>query len=180
MPEYVTTLTSYNPQQINRDDGSNFTLHKFHDVAGTEMVARADVANIARGFINVPALVTVRTEQKGRWINHYLDHIRAADGAQPAIQAQQAQQTYQQQAGPEPSTTAGPAVYPTTQTTGTSATEWHQELTEKDKQIHRQVAAKVAAGISSTSNEFWRNCADLAHYFDTGRFPEPPQDDIPF
>jgi hypothetical protein len=62
-----------------------------------------------------------------------------------------------------------------------------QGPTEKDRAIHRQVAAKVAAQISNSAGEFWSNAVDLARYFDTGSTPQaggnptsPPTDQAQF
>lgn len=171
MSEYVTTIVEYIPKPISREDGSSFTIHKFKDVNGTELVARADVANLVRGMLNQPLRVTVRSEQKGQWLNHYLDHAEPAQNGSQGLtgavsQAQAAQAVASGQA------------------------EWHEVphvvLSEKDKQIHRQVAAKVAAKLSTTSNEFWTNVTDLAFYFDTGQIPANPaeqgypEEDVPF
>lgn len=61
---------------------------------------------------------------------------------------------------------------------------------ETRESIHRQVAAKVAAQLSQTPQEFWGNVTDLKRFFDTGEVPgaqaaggsaaAPIDDDIPF
>jgi hypothetical protein len=177
MPEYQTVLTEYRPKTVNKKDGSgSFIIHNFIDIQGRELTARQDVANIARGMLNQPLHVVTREEQKGNFLNVYLDFVGPAQGQQPVqnggqqaiTQAQAAQlqaqgpyyvqQPVQQQPQPIPPPTAPP----------------QQVLSEKDRQIHRQVAAKVAAKISTTSNEFWRNAVDLAMYFDTGMLPTNP------
>lgn len=160
MSEYITTLTQYVPKTIDRNDGSgSFTIHKFIDPSGNELVARSDLANQVRNLLNVPLKVVVRTEQKGRWTNYYLDHAEPADGVQ---------------APPRPQ--PPPAPQPPGSPPGVQAGPPRAGPSEKDREIHRQTAAKVAAVISTTSNEFWANCAALSHYFDTGEPPfDPPE-----
>lgn len=171
----MTTIVSYEPRVITRQDGSSFTLHKFKDVNGTELVARSDVANLTRGYLNQPVKVTVRSEQKGQYMNHYLDHV-APSGQQQYVQEMQqpayvpAQQAQQAQTRPIPPPTPPPP--PQQQLP-------HELDAAKDAAIHRQTAAKVAAALSTTANEFWRNVVDLAFYFDTGQVPSTPQPDDP-
>lgn len=170
MPEYQSVLTTYVPKTVNRSDGSGtFTLHNFLDLNGMELTARADVANIARGLLNQPVLLVTREEVKGRFTNRYLDFVGPAQTQQAytngASQAQAAQQTYQQQPPQQP--IPPPTPTPPPQPQGPS---------EKDIQIMRQTAGKVAAEISKTSGEFWSNCLDLVEFFKTGMIPQPRQE----
>jgi len=180
--EYVTTITEYRPKPITKQDGSSFTIHNFIDDRGITLTARADVANFVKGALNRPLRVTVRDEQKGDFLNHYLDHAELVTNgtSSPVEAAQQAQaaQTQQQpqpaaQTQPQPQVPAGPDM-----------------PLPKDRAIHRQTAAKVAAQLSTTTFEFWTNVQDLSRYFDTGLIPSRPEignpagatpdDDIPF
>lgn len=180
--EFITTITQYIPKQMQNERGA-YTLHKFVDINNTEMVARSDVANLVRGYMNQPLKVTVRSEQKGQWLNHYLDHAEPV--ANGAAVAQQAQQQYALQPNTiggmgQPALNQGspppqPVQQPVQQQPQLSQGQLpHQMDQAKDQAIHRQVAAKVAAKISTTSQEFWANVLDLAYYFDTGQTPSRP------
>lgn len=154
--QFFTTLVSYGPRVVNRRDGSgSFTIHEFKDAQGQTLQARQDIVPLATSLIGQQVEVIVREEQKGNFLNRYLDFVAPANGNGAPTHAYVAQQTY----APQTASPQAPAP--------------NQPVSENERQnmITRQTAAKVSAVISKTPSEFWQNCEDLSRYFQTGYTP---------
>jgi len=167
---YTTTLTNAAPRIVNKRDGSgSFTLFELFDHEGTAWVVKQDVYNVAQNWIGQPVQMTVRVEQNGQWTNRFADIVQLAQG-QPMQQQGPMQSSAMQAVGAAQSAQAqaGRAVQPQQQ--NYQPEPWP---TQKDRSIHRQTAAKVAAALQPTSaSEFWSNVQDLAAYFDSGAVPD--------
>jgi len=155
-----TTISSVEPRVVTRrSDGVQITLWEVTDGSGVVWVARKDVANIARQLIGHPVTMIARTQHKGEYVNRYLDAVELNGGSQPV--------------GPPPiATQAVQTAMAAQQTLPTQPTQ--PGLSEKDRQIHRQTAAKVAAVLQAPGDgmlDFWANARALANYFDTGFVP---------
>jgi hypothetical protein len=156
---------------VTKRDGTSFTIYDVSfsndQVFGT---TKRQLAERAFELIGVPAEVLFSVKQNGDFTNYYLNEISQAS-SRNALQAVQSAQ----EAQPE-------------SRTGSDIPRSSQGLTEKDRQIHRQTAAKVAAVLHQatpgSATDFWENCRKLSEYFDTGDFPswgvDEPEDDIPF
>lgn len=155
MTQIIGTITDVRSREVNKRDGTTFTLQEVFDDEGTAWVARQDVANIARGFIGQRVEMVCRTEQNGKYTNRYIDSVLPLNGSAPTVAAAvaAAQQTMQaqQEAQVRREVANPPYVFD-----------------DKDRSIFRQVAAKVSAEISDNEAEFWQNCKDLTLYFETG------------
>jgi hypothetical protein len=142
--------------QQGQHAGKTFTFYDVFDELGGKWQARQDTFNQAMQMIGQRVVAVVRVEQRGEFTNYYLDSVELA-GAQPAQQQgyQPAQQA--QQAQPPQTPTSPPIVAPNER--------------ERQSSIHRQTAAKVAAKMSSTPNEFWENVQTVFRFFETGQIP---------
>jgi len=197
MTQIVGVLTNASDRQVNRRDGQgSFTLHEVWVDGRGPFVARRDVYMLALGLVNQRVIAQVRSEQKGDFTNHYLDHVTADwNGAnqpqQPNYQQAMPQQTYNPPS-PQPQQQYTP---PPSQDEARIAQE------RKDLSIYRQTATKVAATLATVgqtnpnSLDFWNNVNDLIRFYQTGQMPvlvggtTPPamndtyvhgDDDIPF
>lgn len=155
---YDTTIESVYSKVVNRkSDGRAITIFEITDSNGTKWTtSRKDLAGEANRLLNQRATVQGREEQKGEFLNHYLEDVRAANGSPPA--PPQAP-PHVQQNSPPPQIPQAPPVGSWT-------------ATEKDFNIMRQTAAKVSAHLSHTPAEFWSNVDDLVDYFAYGTKPE--------
>jgi len=161
-------LTNVVEKTLQRKDGSGpFQVYEIETSAGTYR-SRKDLATKLRSLIGAQIEMVTRVEQKGDWTNYYIDYADiASNQPDPVGQAQAA--------------TSNPVVQAQiAQETGPLAAE-----ERKNKSIHRQTAAKVAAMIADGNPQtFWSNVADLFTYFQTGTVPGTPTDegfdDIPF
>ena len=175
--QVTATASAVTHKQLTaKSTGRKFTLYTVETDAGSFTTAKRDIAADAHRLLNKPAVYTVRTEQRGEFTNYYLEEIQeigspSSGSTFPAQKPMPQQPQQQQQQAP----IGDPVPH-----------------TEKDMAIYRQVAAKVAAHISTTPTEFWGNLDDLVSYFATGTKPgepsdmsgskgfDPDQDDIPF
>jgi hypothetical protein len=188
--QITSVLTNAQPRTVNRRDGSgSFLLYELFDHEGTPWVAKKDVYDGALYLIGQPVDMIVRVEQNGQWTNRFVDIVSPAQaGAQVpqsnaatlALQQAQAAAQQAQRIQPQPvwpQQTQQPQI---TQAQMPQLQPISTFPTEKDRSIHRQTAAKVAATISNSPSELWANCLDLARYFDSGQTPashsaNPPQ-----
>jgi len=167
----VLTPQSVESRDVNKRDGTRFTIY---DVAMSDGITygttKRQIAESAFELIGTPAEVRYSVKVNGDFTNYYLNGITMASG--DASAALQRAQDAQPQGG-----------------TANSIPQAGERLTERDKSIHRQTAAKVAAKLHVASpgsaTDFWDNCRKLSEYFDTGEFPswgvdQPQDDDIPF
>src|SRR5215471_18445557 len=98
MTQITAVLTNAADRQVQRRDGSGtFTLHEVWLDGRGPFVARRDVYTLALGLLNQSVTAQVRSEQKGDFTNHYLDHVTANWNGM-----QQPQQPNYQQAMPQP------------------------------------------------------------------------------
>jgi len=154
MSQITGVITRAEPRTIERRDGSgSFPLYEVWIDGQGPFVARKDVFNQAQALVNAQVEAITRTEQKGQYTNYYLDFVE-----QRGV-AGNSQQSYQQ-GGQTQAMTAAEQV-----NTRTAAEE------RTNISIHRQVAAKVAAKISTNAQDFWVNIEDLFIYFQTGKHP---------
>jgi hypothetical protein len=168
MPEITGVITQAAPRVVERRDGSgSFTLYDVFIDGQGPFVARRDVFNQAKSLEGFRVNAVTRSEQKGNFLNHYLDFVGPADGShmpqQPAPQQQPAQPHQPTQPGPQQ--TAAQIM---------REGETAQEEAERRKtlSIHRQTATKVAAVISAGSPiDFWANVEAIVHYYATGQTP---------
>ena len=178
MPETVVDgiASAVTHKEVARkSDGRKFTLYNVETDQGTFTTTRRELAAEAHKLVNKQARFTVKTEQRGEFTNYYLEAVEPIESAFP----QQLPRS-QPQPQPRPQEPIGNLEAPV----GTP------DLTQanKDLMIHRQTAAKVAAQVSRTPDEFWPNLLDLVHFFQTGETPTGPgqvsggnpDDDIPF
>jgi hypothetical protein len=164
MPEVRTfTLMSAQPRLVTpRDPSKNaFTLYEIFDNQGGKWVVRQDVYNHALPLIGQLVTAVCRVEQNGQYTNFFIDSVDPAGGGPTYVPAQQAQ-TAQAQYAPTPQQTQQIPVQPM----------MAQTERERQQSIHRQTAGKVAAGISSTADEFWSNVQAIFHWFETGQIPQ--------
>jgi len=171
METVTAILHNYAPRQLTGRNGL-FTLHEIETSAGTYRI-RADMVPTVTQLIGAQVEMVTRVEQKGDFTNYIADHVsiseRQPNATAQIMGAQQAQaQRGQQQ--PQQSQQVMP-----------------RQVTPQEKEIsiHRQVAAKVAAKISTSPDEFWNNINDLFTYFQSGQVPsQAVQDyagnDIPY
>lgn len=160
-------ITGVSPRTVTRkSDGQQFTIYEVNANA-TNYQARKDVFDQAAALVGQPVLMEVRTEQKGTFTNHYVDSI-AANGPAPV-----------------PVTTSAP-VYTAPSTTSTAASftvtggASLPAPPNRDLTIWRQTATKVAAHLSKTPSEFWKNVNDLILFYETGQEPDAFDDSVPF
>lgn len=172
METKTVTLTSFNTRQANSARGP-FTIYELTDTDGITWTAKKNVFDEAIQQLNRPLQIVFEEKPwqtaSGSGMNYYFNGIIGGQGAPQAVQAPVVTQT-------------APAVTGGQPTGSTSSFE-----VEKNKSIHRQVAAKVSAQISKSPGEFWSNVGDLFVYFQTGMPPGQqvqensfPNDDIPF
>lgn len=123
----------------------------------------------AKGLEGLYADLKIAIEQKGDFTNYYLNDIQpaknmpqqAAQAPSPVVQAAQRAEEAAQK---------GPVV----------SYDQYKDLEQgkeerKNESIHRQVAAKVSATLSSDMSEFWSNVSVLLNFFRTGFMPGMPQ-----
>lgn len=120
---------------------------------------KADVGNIALGLKGQLVDLKVEIEQKGDYTNYNLIRIRPAAG---------------------PAVAEAAAVAQAAQPTGRPVSYDEYKTIDKDKEdrknlsIHRQVAAKVAAVLTTPEDGaagFWVNVEAILHFFQTGEYP---------
>jgi len=186
-PAEVSTVTVDRVEQktINRRDGTSGTLYQVYVVGAIAPLEtfKRDIAESAFSLVGQDAEAHYTVKVNGNFTNYRLEQILPGKPS-PAEVAQRAQE-----AGPLLREAAGLPTPPVA-SQGLPAAP-----TDKDKSIHRQTAAKVAATLfaanPSDAPTFWENIRLLAHYFDTGDIPgtttpelqgggEGYFDDIPF
>src|SRR5215467_10740096 len=86
MPSIVGTVTEAKPRYIERRDGSgSFPLYEVWIDGQGPFVARKDVYNIAQMLMGFRVEAVTRSEQKGQFLNHYLDFVtQMGSGQQPS------------------------------------------------------------------------------------------------
>lgn len=172
MPQVIGTITQAQPRMIERRDGTgSFPLYEVWIDGQGPFVARKDVFNQAQGLLGQRAEAVTRSEQKGEWLNHYLDFVGPADGSfmpqqNPAQQAQYAQTQTQQQ--------PGPASQPTTAAQVMQQPNPVEERTRLS--IERQKATDIAATIANLTGNvspliYWENVQTLVRFYATGEAP---------
>ena len=142
-------------------------------MGGTPYRARKPVFDLAQTLRGQQVYADTRVEQKGEWTNYFVDSLTLPQPGpyqgQPQNSYQPAQQGYQPQPAPQPTSPPNP--------------------TEKDRQIWRQTATKVAAFMrdqGETQQDWWMNVERLVWFYETGQHPfsggsdGPPDDSIPF
>lgn len=133
---------------------------------GVMYVARKDVFNIAQGLVGQVVEAVVRSEQKGTYLNHYLDFISPSTGSvatpPPPQQAPPPQYVQEAQLAQQP---------PQAPPVPVAQVLVQQELFDLNVSIHRQVAAKVSAQICTNPVDFWASVDAVFHYFQTGQKP---------
>lgn len=186
------TASAVTHKQLRRkSDGRSFTMYTVETDRGSFSTSRRDIAADANRLLEQPARFLVKTEQRGEFLNYYLEAVEPANGAphtysgsfpQEMPRPKQPQQQQQQQPQQQPRQER--QEYQQQELVGTPAGP-----TEKDVFIFRQTAAKVTAQISRTPEEFWENIDAITAYFTDGS--KPPMfsntnsgtddaDDIPF
>jgi hypothetical protein len=175
-------------RQIDRRDGTKGTVYQVHVVGAAAPLEtfKRDLAESAFSLVGQQAEVHFTTRTNGQYTNYRLEQIlpAAPSPAQRAQMAQEASPLLRQATGlPEAPVPSQGLPEPPAGNTGVNV------LTEKDRAIHRQVAAKVAAQLvvaapGTDSATYWENIERLAAYFDTGIIPgrtaDYVEDDIPF
>jgi hypothetical protein len=160
MPEQrVFVISGLGPRTITPRDGRpSFTVWEVFDDQGNAWRVREELYNQAVQWFGQRVFATTRTEQRGNFTNLYADSIQLASNAQPVQQAQQAQPQQQAQLHGQ--------VQPQQQ--GMIVSGWDQQ---KQRSIHRQTAAKVAAKLSTTPAEYWENVRLVFEWFENGTTP---------
>jgi len=157
MPEQrFFVITGMAPRSVQPRDGRPaFTIWEVFDDQGNKWQVRENLYNQALNWFGQRVVAVTRQEQRGNFTNLFADSMELA-GAQPeqAYRPVQEAQAAQPQAQPQ-------VHYP-------PPSPW--EL-QKQKSIHRQTAAKVAAELSQTADEFWSNAYLIYQWFETDRFP---------
>jgi len=142
----IATIIRAEPRVVTRQsDGQQFTLNEvFTNIQPQPFLAKADVFNLARAYTGQQVEIVGRavTNERG-FTNYQLDYIGPIGAGTPTPTPQ----PIPNQPQPQP------------------------QNQERQQSIHRQVAAKVAAVVSTTPQEFWPNVNDLFTYFETGRTP---------
>lgn len=118
---------------------------------------KADVGNIALGLKGQVVDLKVEIEQKGDYTNYNLIRIRPAAGPAVAEAAQTAQAAQPQAVSYEQYKSLD-----------------KEKEDRKQESIHRQVAAKVAAVLTTPEDGaagFWVNLEAILHFFQTGEIP---------
>lgn len=159
---YDTVITGVTSKVVNRkSDNRPITIYEITDANNTKWTtSRRELANEANRLINTNVTVQGRQEQKGNFMNYYLEDLRSKNGAAPVMQPQPTP-------SPPPPPSPGP---PPVQQQAPLPQHWTPN--EKDFNIMRQTAAKVSANLSTTPAEFWSNVDDLVVYFTTAEKPE--------
>jgi len=172
MTTTLLTLEGVNTRQANSARGP-FTIYEVV-AGGVAYRARKDLFDMASTIpVGTQLYAETRQEQKGEWLNHYIDSI--VQMAQAGIVAPPQLQAATYQAGYQPS--APPAQ--NAQTSG-----WQQPPnppvpqpqaftpTDKDRTIWRQTATKVAADLMTpgdSQDDFWSNVDRLIWFYETGQ-----------
>lgn len=181
-PAEVSTVVIDHVDQkpVRRKDGTNTTLYEVYVVGAIAPLStfKRELAESAFTLVGQSAEAHYTVKQNGQYTNYYLEDILPAPAspAERAQRAQEAQPLLRTAAGlPEPAQ---------------ALQEAQASQDEKNRAIHRQTAAKVAATLFAASPSdaptFWENVRTLALYFDTGVLPidqitaPGDEDDIPF
>jgi hypothetical protein len=160
----VTNVTT--KQVVSKRTQQPITLWLVQTSDGTEWSTnRADIGNAALQLTGQVVDITGSVKNDGTYTNYYVNSIKANPSAQPSPVAQAAATA---QAAQEANKPVSFDQY--------AALE-KQKLHEKNRNIFRQTACKVAASLSSPDDpaeEFWSNVDHLMVFFITGRTPFTP------
>lgn len=166
------TASAVTHQTLNRkSDNKPFTLYRVETDRGTFTTSRRDIAAAANSLLNKKCVFHVKSEQRGEFMNYYLEAVEAKESSFP--------QDMPKPRPPQPQ--PQPRAARPEEPVGTPAAP-----TDKDVFIFRQTAAKVAGQISRTPEEFWENVDAITAYFIDGTKPSAfvnafaNDDDIPF
>jgi hypothetical protein len=155
-----------------KSTGRKFTLYTVETDHGEFTTAKRDLEQKSQRMIGQEADYTIRTEQRGDFTNYYLEEVLPVGTPPPSpslfpqnMPKPQGQVNHPQV--PEPS--------------ANTMVQQRQEQpignpafpSDKDINIMRQTAGKVAGAISRTPEEFWDNIDAIVAYFIDGS--KPPQ-----
>lgn len=168
-------IQSAAPRVVNKRSGGQITLYEVM-VNGQQYIARKPVFDQACALIGQQALVETRQEQNGNFTNLYLDAVQPLGF--PTMNGGPPPQVFHPDLFPQVPTQqpmAAPVAPP----------QPVSQVTDRDRQIWRQSACKVAAHVSKGPVEFWGNVTDLIRFFETGQQPSLQQaldnePDLPF
>jgi hypothetical protein len=151
------TVVSVESREARRKaDNVAFTLYDVKLSDGEKYTtSRRETAEQAHSLTGKPALVTIKVEQNGQYTNRYINSIVGAMGS-----FMQPEPTF----APPPNGFATNGFAPATTTIPDTTAD-------RETSIYRQVATKVAATISQTPHEFWRNVDELIFFYQTGNKP---------
>jgi len=165
----LVTIAGVEQRTVNKRDGTTFTMF---DIYVNEQerpfnTSKRDVAESAYSLRGQAAEMAFTVKQNGDFTNYWANSVLPTTAQVAAQRAQEAQPLRDTLATPRPA---------------------EPPLSEKDRQVHRQAAAKVAATLHAEgepADVFWENCLRLAAYFDSGVIPSQggyteDEDDIPF
>lgn len=184
-PDTVDTalIDRVDQRTITKRDGTNAMIYEVYVVGFDQPLStfKRTIAESAHSLVGQPAEIHYQAKRNGEFTNYYLNQILPppSNPVERAQRAAEAPPLLSQAAGlSQPSQ---PSQGLTTPSSG---------INDKDRSIHRQTAAKVAATLfaaqPSDAPTFWENVQRLTEYFDTGQIPgqnlvaEGLDDDIPF
>lgn len=181
MPETMVVedqITAINSEQKHRKaDGQPFTLYKIETAKGLTLETfKRDVAEAAHATGGQPALLTVKVEQNGEYVNRYLQMATIKPSGEAGYAMQGAMQAHAQALPPDADSFTTYRPGGGSVANGNPITQSRPEgPAQKDIYIWRQTATKVAAHLSKTDGEFWANVGLLLAFYETGRPPAYPQ-----
>lgn len=172
----ATLIQGVTARKVNRKkDGAEITIYEIMTSDNTKWTtSRRDLAGEANRLIGQPVLIEGRTEVNGIYENYYLEDVRPNDGTSfDASDSFPIPGTIQQQmtppahlAPPTPPPAPIPVAPPPPPPIPAAGPA------ERDWQIWRQCATKVAVHLSQTPAEFWANVDDLIRYYAYGAKPQ--------
>lgn len=153
--EVTSTITGVTKKLVTPKNGSPpFDLFEIEDGTGVKWTTKKkDLALTAHALVGRSVLITGDVKQNGNYTNYYLTAIKEATRDE-LIASATGTRTLENTTFLDPPTRAAVAD------------------NEREEKIFRQVATKVAATMSDTSDDFWTNVRVLLDFYRTGNFPE--------
>lgn len=182
------TFAAHSQRQANGSRGP-FTVYEITDTNGTKWQCKQPVYNQATQLMGHTVTINGSVKQNGDYTNYYINEIMGAPQMQPPpTQMQPSMVDYI--STNVVAANGAPLVPPVV------VESWTPHISEiqKNESIHRQVAAKVAANLTTDTQQFWGIVGELFNYFQTGTNPNHaaavemaqafpgshPDNDIPF
>lgn len=143
--EVVAVVKEVTRKNIQPKNGSDpFTLYEITAGDNIWTTKKQDIALTAHSLVGKTAMITGSVQQKGNYTNYFINSIQETDAPVTGLDV------------------FGDST-PTSSMNGASS--------DRDENIHRQVATKVAAQLADNPTDFWQNVDTLMQFYRTGIHP---------